>query len=42
MFDAVGFEGISWTSHVICSVDLNAKLNESAKSVKRYFLFSTD
>jgi len=42
MLDVVSFKRIICAGHVICSVGLIAKLNESAKSVKRYFLFSTD
>ena len=42
MLDVVGFKGISWVGHVICSVGLNDKLTESREPVKRYFLFCTD
>ena len=37
MLDVVSFEGITWTGHVICSVGLAPKLNESGTPVKRYF-----
>jgi hypothetical protein len=35
MLDVVGFKRIGCAGHVICSVGLIDKLNESAKPVKR-------
>ena len=42
MLNAIGIEGVCWAGHVIRSVDLNAKLNESQKFVNPNFSLSTD